>query len=80
MTERIVLISSILIAVGTIVWALIFHYNLYKNQHYICRNCSNLFQPATFSESLWGLNAFDERKLKCPHCNKKVWAKETKKI
>jgi DNA-directed RNA polymerase subunit RPC12/RpoP len=66
----------ILAAIGGLVFAI--HWNLYKNYHYICTKCGTHFKPANFRQSLFGINAGEQRGIKCPVCNKIVWATAVK--
>ena len=74
MIENIVLIIAVCLVVGAVVFALLIHLNIFRNYHYICQKCSTSYKPDTFLQSLFGLNAVEQRKLKCPNCNKREWA------
>ena len=69
---------EIFIVCLAIAFAIIVHMHLYKNYHYICKECSTSFMPDTFMQSMFGLNFFHLRKLKCPNCKKRVWANVAK--
>ncbi|MDW7732362.1 MAG: zinc ribbon domain-containing protein [Methanolobus sp.] len=45
-----------------------------KNFAYRCPNCGKTFDISIITNFL-GLNNFDKKYLKCPHCGKRGWAK-----
>lgn len=48
----------------------------FPNAEFICQKCNKQFKP-TVGASVLGPHTITRRYLKCPHCNKKSWAKET---
>ena len=64
----------VVLVLVAVAWGLLLHLRIYKHYHYVCTKCSNSYKPTTFIQSLFGLNGGEQRKLKCPHCNKKEWA------
>lgn len=71
------IIGGIVVAVAIIV-VLVVHLKLYRQYHYVCVQCRTAYKPASFLQSLFGLNGGDQRKLKCPQCNKREWADTVK--
>ena len=65
----------IIIALGAAIGV---HVNLYKNYHYICPQCSKTFKPDSFLSSMFALNGGKRRKVRCPYCHCKGWAKAEK--
>lgn len=43
--------------------------------YYKCPECEEYFIP-TYGEYVKGMHYWSTRRLKCPHCNQKVWAKK----
>ncbi|MCD8326563.1 MAG: helix-turn-helix domain-containing protein [Lachnospiraceae bacterium] len=43
--------------------------------YYRCPKCDGYFIP-TYREYMKGMHFWSTRKLQCPHCNQKVWAKK----
>ena len=74
MENILLLITTLLISV-VIIWAFVFKHKEYKNYHYKCPKCSNIFKPATFMKSAWALYSIDTKKLKCPRSGAKNWVK-----
>ena len=74
MSETVLLIIAACLMIGVVAFAFIVHWKLYKNYHYICTKCSFSYKPASFWQSFFGLNAGNQRKLKCPRCNTREWA------
>ena len=66
------------IVIVAVCLAIALHMYLYKNYHYICKECSTSFKPDTFLQSMFGFNFFKQRKLKCPNCKIRVWANVVK--
>jgi len=52
----------------------VYMYWHWKNYHYKCLKCENLFVPATYIRHWLSFNDIDKRKIKCPTCNKNEWA------
>ena len=48
----------------------------FPNAEFICKQCNKQFKP-TFNSSFWSIHLITKRYLRCPHCNKLSWAKET---
>jgi len=69
----VIIAAAVIIGVSVIV-AVVIHYRIYRKYHYKCTKCSGLFKPTTFAQSIFALNAGEERKLKCPQCDKREWA------
>ena len=69
--EGVVVIIVVCLAIAS-------HMHLNKNYHYICKECSTSFKPETFLQSMFALNFFQKRKLRCPNCQKRVWANVVK--
>ena len=67
--------SAILITVGIVIVAVVFHMWLYRNYHYVCPKCYNTFKPKSFLKSMFGLNLFHKRGLRCTKCNTFVAAR-----
>jgi len=78
MTDIILIIVTVCILGGGITWCFLVHLNLFKHYHYVCIKCATSYKPTTFSQSLFGINGGDQRKLKCPKCNKREWANAIK--
>ncbi len=43
--------------------------------YYKCPDCDEYFVPS-YGEYMKGMHFWTTRRLKCPHCNQKVWAKK----
>ena len=67
-----ILVSSIVFVVLFILTCVIY----FNNAEFICQKCNKQFKP-TVNAGLWAIHTVTRRYLKCPHCNKKSWAKET---
>ena len=47
-----------------------------KHAEFICKKCNKQFKPKTL-HSIIAIHLVTKRYLRCPHCNKKSWAKTT---
>ena len=74
-TEILVIIA---IFITGLLFAMIVHLYIYKNYHYICPKCSGSFKPNSFLKSMFGLNLFHKRGLRCTNCNTFVAARTKK--
>jgi len=78
MVDNILIIVAVCLVGGAMAWAFLVHINLFKHYHYVCVKCRTSYKPNTFLQSIFGLNGGDQRKLKCPNCNKREWANTIK--
>ena len=78
MPENIALIIAIALVVIALAGALAIHMYIFKRYQYKCVKCSTSYKPSTLWQSICGLNGGSQRKLKCPQCNKRQWAKVQK--
>ena len=72
------MVGTIAIVIAAIMIAVAIHLYIYKNYHYICPKCSNTFKPNSFLKSMFGLNLFHKRGLRCTNCNTFVSARMEK--
>ena len=66
------LVSGIIMIVLIVLTCIIY----FTNAEFICTKCNKQFKP-TVRAGIMGPHTITRRYLKCPHCNKKSWAKET---
>jgi DNA-directed RNA polymerase subunit RPC12/RpoP len=61
-------VAALGIGVATIV-----HRRVYQTYHYVCHSCGQKFKPASFAKSMFALNNFDQRRIRCTKCGKAGW-------
>ena len=64
------ILATITVVIALIMAAVTIHLHTYKNYHYICPKCFGSFKPNSFLKSMFGLNLFHKRGLRCTNCNK----------
>ena len=72
------ILIAIVAVLAVLLAAVAFHLYLYKNYHYLCPKCSNSFKPNSFLKSMFGINLFHKRRLRCTNCNTFVTARTKK--
>ena len=70
-----IIVPIAILVILAIVFVVSVHWYLYKNYHYLCPKCSNTFKPNTFLKSMFGLNLFHKRGLRCTKCDTFVSAR-----
>ena len=72
------LLTGVLIVLAISVFAVGLYVATHGDQsvgYFKCPECDECFIP-TYKEYMMGVHFWSARKLKCPHCQRKVWAKK----
>ena len=72
------ILATIAVVIAVLLAAVAVHLYLYRNYHYLCPKCSSSFKPNSFLKSMFGLNFFHKRGLRCTKCNAFVTARTKK--